>query len=262
MKKAVSKTIMYLITFAVCFLLALPVISMFGTSLKTQTMAMSDLGMFPKFQDVYLGNFSKVLHVESFVKSIFNSIFVSVAAMIFCVLIAAFAGYAISRLLQMLPMMLTLIPMFMIYKGLGLNNTHAGLIVAYISFSLTFAIWLLKGFFDSVPMELEESGLIDGCSQFQAFVKIILPISKPGLATVAIFTFVRSWNEYMMARILIQTDELKTINLALQKFVQENLVDWSLLSAGAVIATVPTLLFLLFAQKYLVQGLMAGAVKG
>ena len=95
MKKAVSKTIMYLITFAVCFLLALPVISMFGTSLKTKTMAMSDLGMFPKFQDVYLGNFSKVLHVESFVKSIFNSIFVSVAAMIFCVLIAAFAGYAI-----------------------------------------------------------------------------------------------------------------------------------------------------------------------
>ena len=276
MKKAVSKTIMYLITFAVCFLLALPVISMFGTSLKPKTMAMSDLGMFPKFQDVYLGNFSKVLHVESFVKSIFNSIFVSVAAMIFCVLIAAFAGYAISRfkgkifsgfiglllVLQMLPMMLTLIPMFMIYKGLGLNNTHAGLIVAYISFSLTFAIWLLKGFFDSVPMELEESGLIDGCSQFQAFVKIILPISKPGLATVAIFTFVRSWNEYMMARILIQTDELKTINLALQKFVQENLVDWSLLSAGAVIATVPTLLFLLFAQKYLVQGLMAGAVKG
>ena len=147
MKRAISRMIMYLVTFAVCFLLALPVISMFGTSLKTKTMAMSDLGMFPKFQDVYLGNFSKVLHVESFVKSIFNSIFVSVVAMIFCVLIAAFAGYAISRfkgkifsgfiglllVLQMLPMMLTLIPMFMIYKGLGLNNTHAGLIVAYTS---------------------------------------------------------------------------------------------------------------------------------
>ena len=85
---------------------------------------------------------------------------------------------------------------------------------------------------------------------------------KPSIVMAVIWTFLSSWNEYMMARILIQTDELKTINLALQKFVQENLVDWSLLSAGAVIATVPTLLFLLFAQKYLVQGLMAGAVKG
>lgn len=276
MKKRISKIFVYLATFAVCFVMMLPVLSMFGTSLKTKTQAMSDLGMFPKLQDIYLGNYIKVLQVDTFVKSIFNSLFVSLAAMIFCVAIAAFAGYAISRfkgkifsgfiglllVLQMLPMMLTLIPMFTIYKGLGLNNTHAGLIVAYISSSLTFAIWLLKGFFDSVPLDLEESALIDGCSRFQAFVRIILPISKPGLATVAIFTFVRSWNEYMVARILIQSDELKTINLALQKFVQENLVDWSLLSTGAVIATVPTLFFLLFAQKYLVQGLMAGAVKG
>lgn len=276
MKKIISKTFIYLITFAVCFVMMLPVISMFGTSLKTKTKAMSDLGMFPKLQDVYLGNYAKVLQVDTFVKSIFNSLFVSLAAMVFCVAIAAFAGYAISRfkgrifsgfiglllVLQMLPMMLTLIPMFTIYKNLGLNNTHSGLIVAYISSSLTFAIWLLKGFFDSVPRDLEESALIDGCSRFQAFLRIILPISKPGLATVAIFTFVRSWNEYMVARILIQSDELKTINLALQKFVQENLVDWSLLSTGAVIATVPTLFFLLFAQKYLVQGLMAGAVKG
>lgn len=276
MKKRISKIFIYLATFAVCFVMMLPVLSMFGTSLKTKTQAMSDLGMFPKLQDIYLGNYIKVLQVDTFVKSIFNSLFVSLAAMIFCVAIAAFAGYAISRfkgkifsgfiglllVLQMLPMMLTLIPMFTIYKGLGLNNTHAGLIVAYISSSLTFAIWLLKGFFDSVPLDLEESALIDGCSRFQAFVRIILPISKPGLATVAIFTFVRSWNEYMVARILIQSDELKTINLALQKFVQENLVDWSLLSTGAVIATVPTLFFLLFAQKYLVQGLMAGAVKG
>lgn len=276
MKKAVSKILMYLTTFAVCFLLALPVLSMFGTSLKTKTKAMSDLGMFPKLNDVYFGNFVKVLQMDSYVKSITNSACVSLMAMVFCVLIAAFAGYAVSRfkgkvfrgfiglllVLQMLPTMLTLLPMFMIYKGLGLNNTRTGLVIAYISFSLTFAIWLLKGFFDSVPMELEESGLIDGCSQFQAFWRIILPISKPGMATVAIFTFVRSWNEYMMARIMIQSDDLKTVNLALQKFVQENSVDWSLLSAGAVIATIPTLFFLLFAQKYLVQGLVAGAVKG
>ncbi len=276
MKKYVSKAVMYIVVFGVCFLLILPVLTMFGTSLKTKTAAMRDLGMFPSFSEIYLGNYIRVLQTDSYVRSIVNSAFVSIAAMIFCVIAAAFAGYAISRfkgkiftgfiglmlVLQMLPTMLTLLPMFMIYKQLRLNNTHAGLIIAYISGSLTFAIWLLKGFFDSVPRELEESGLIDGCTRFQAFLKIILPISKPGLATVSIFTFVRSWNEYMVARIMIQSDELKTVNLALQKFVQENLVDWSLLSAGAVITTVPTLFFLLFAQKHLVQGLTAGAVKG
>jgi ABC-type molybdate transport system permease subunit len=165
-------------------------------------------------------------------------------------------------LLQMLPSMLVMVPIFLIYKGLNINNTLFGLIVCYATSSLAFCIWMLKGFFDSVPFEVEESAMIDGCSQFSSFVRIILPVSTPGLATVAIFSFVRAWNEYVMARILIQSDELKTINLGLQKFVQEFQVDWSLLSAGAVIATVPTILFLLFAQKYLVQGLTSGAIKG
>lgn len=275
-KKSGIRIILYLGIITVCFILMLPMLSMVGTSLKTKTGALSDIRLFPAWSDVYTGNFSRVLSDGEFVRSIWNSCFVSLVATAFCIIIAAFAGYALSRfkgkvftgfiglllLLQMLPMMLTMVPTFLIYKNLGLNNTRLGLIIAYISFSLTFAIWLLKGFFDSVPSELEESAMIDGCSQFRAFLKVILPISVPGLATVAIFSFVRSWNEYIMARILIQTDQLKTINLALQKFVQDNSIDWALLSAGAVIATVPTLLFLIFAQKYLVQGLTAGAVKG
>lgn len=276
LKTSVLTAVKYLSIFCVCFLISLPVLSMIGTSLKTKTGALKDLGLFPSGNDIYLGNFKHVLQMDSYIIGIANSAYVSIVATIICVMIATFAAYAISRfqgkvfgcfiglllVLQMLPAMLTMLPMFMIYKELGLNDTHAGLILAYVSSSLTFAIWLMKGFFDSAPIELEEAGLIDGCSQFQAFLKIILPISKPGITTVAIFTFIRSWNEFMVSKILLQSDSLKTVNLTLQKFVQTDSVDWALLSAAATIATIPTLIFICFAQKYLVQGITAGAVKG
>ena len=266
----------YALILLFCFLFALPVLSMLGTSLKTSSDALSTVSLFPAPGRVFLGNFAQVMRDSSFERNLWNSFVVSVASTFASVAVASLAGYAVSRfkgwaftafivlllLLQMLPSMLVMVPIFLIYKGLGINNTLFGLIVCYATSSLAFCIWMLKGFFDSVPFEVEESAMIDGCSQFSSFVRIILPISTPGLATVAIFSFVRAWNEYVMARILIQSDELKTINLGLQKFVQEFQVDWSLLSAGAVIATVPTVLFLLFAQKYLVQGLTAGAIKG
>ncbi len=266
----------YALILLFCFLFALPVLSMLGTSLKTSSDALSTVSLFPAPGHVFLGNFAQVMRDSSFERNLWNSFVVSVASTFASVAVASLAGYAVSRfkgwaftafivlllLLQMLPSMLVMVPIFLIYKGLGINNTLFGLIVCYATSSLAFCIWMLKGFFDSVPFEVEESAMIDGCSQFSSFVRIILPISTPGLATVAIFSFVRAWNEYVMARILIQSDELKTINLGLQKFVQEFQVDWSLLSAGAVIATVPTVLFLLFAQKYLVQGLTSGAIKG
>jgi ABC-type glycerol-3-phosphate transport system permease component len=259
-----------------CFLFALPVLSMLGTSLKTSSDALSTVSLFPSPEKTYFGNFAQVMRDASFERNLWNSFIVSIASTFASVAVASLAGYAVSRfkgwaftafivlllLLQMLPSMLVMVPIFLIYKGLNINNTLFGLIVCYATSSLAFCIWMLKGFFDSVPFEVEESAMIDGCSQFSSFLRIILPVSTPGLATVAIFSFVRAWNEYVMARILIQSDELKTINLGLQKFVQEFQVDWSLLSAGAVIATVPTILFLLFAQKYLVQGLTSGAIKG
>lgn len=274
--RGLRQTGVYALIIGFCLLFALPILSMLGTSIKTPADTLSTTSLFPAPSAVYFGNFATVLSESGFGRNIWNSFFVSMMSTLVCVVAAASAGYSISRfkgpafalfvalmlLLQMLPSMLVMVPVFLIYKGLGINNTHLGLILCYSTASLTFSIWMLKGFFDSVPFEVEESAMIDGCSQFSSFLRIILPVSTPGLATVAIFSFVRSWNEYMMARILIQADNLKTINLGLQKFVQEYLVDWARLSAGAVIATVPTILFLMFAQKYLVQGLTSGAVKG
>lgn len=274
--RGLRRTGTYLLIISFCLLFAMPILSMIGTSLKTPTDTLTTVSIFPAPHRIYFGNFVTVMRESDFGRNIWNSFIVSIMSTLICVIVASSAGYSISRfkgpmfalfvalmlLLQMLPSMLVMVPIFLIYKGLGINNTHLGLILCYSSASLTFCIWMLKGFFDSVPFEVEESAMIDGCNQFSSFMRIILPVSTPGLATVAIFAFVRSWNEYMMARILIQTDTLKTINLGLQKFVQEYLVDWARLSAGSVIATVPTILFLMFAQKYLVQGLTSGAVKG
>jgi ABC-type glycerol-3-phosphate transport system permease component len=259
-----------------CFLIGLPIISMIGTSLKTENTALSTTTMFPKLNEIYWGNFPAVLKTSVFPRSIINSAFVSVISSIFCVIIASLAGYAVSRfhapvfkmfsalllVMQMMPLILILVPTFIIYRRFGLQNTLQGLIVNYTSTNLAFSVWLLKGFFDSIPLELDEAAMIDGCGRFAAFQRVVLPIAAPGLSTVAIFTFVRAWNEYMVARTLILSDAYKTINLGLQLFVQQYDINWALLSAAAVIATVPTILFLLFAQKYLVQGLTSGAVKG
>lgn len=271
-----DKIITYLILLVLCTLMSLPIISMVGTSLKTSADALSSLSVFPEAGRWYGGNFSAVMTKTSFGVNILNSAVVSVFSAVLCMAVSALAGYVLSRLrnvvtasftalllaLQMLPLILVLVPTFIIYRNLGLNDTLWGLILNYTASNLAFSIWMLKGFFDAIPQELEQAAMIDGSSRFKAFLRVILPISAPGLSTVAIFTFVRCWNEYMVARVLIQSDRNKTINLGLQQFVAQYSVDWALLSAAAVIATIPTILFLIFAQKYLIQGLTAGAVKG
>ncbi|WP_320128618.1 carbohydrate ABC transporter permease [uncultured Sphaerochaeta sp.] len=254
----------------------LPIISMIGTSIKTSDDVLRKATLFPGLRNVYLLNYPKVWKNTAFPLNILNSSYVSVVSSLFCVILASLAGYALSRfhswiftsfialllILQMMPLILILIPTFSIYKMFGLTDTLFGLIINYASGSLAFAVLMLKSFFDTIPQDIEEAATIDGCTQFQGFLKVILPISTPGLSTVVIFVFVRAWNEYMVARILLQSERLKTVNLGLQVFSQQFTVDWGLLSAASVIATIPTILFLVFAQKYLVQGMTAGAVKG
>lgn len=270
------KAILLILVLSMCLYMCFPVITMFGTAFKTSDAARSTTTIFPKPGEWFFGNFGIVMSQYSFGLYMFNSLIVSFVSAIFSMIVGAFAGYALSRysttltklflalllVLQMLPATLVLVPTFIIYKNLHLNNTHMGLILNYTVSNLGFSIWMLKGFFDGIPKELEEAAAVDGCGRFEAFLRIILPISATGFSTVAIFTFVKCWNEYMVARILISSNSLKTINLGLQQFSAQLDTDWSLLSAASGIATIPTILFLIFAQKYLVKGITSGAVKG
>ncbi|GHV39735.1 sugar ABC transporter permease [Spirochaetia bacterium] len=276
-KSSIKLILRHLVLIVTVFVIALPFISMIGTAIKEPVVAMTSTSLIPmSLKDVSFSSIYSVLFKTTFSIQLKNSAIISVCTVVFCVIIATFAGYAISRfrgqffsvysimllVLQMFPTMLMLIPLYLIYSRIGLINTLSSTILSYTALNLAFSIWLLKAFFDTIPIELEEAAMVDGCTQFHAFIRIILPLSQPGIATVSIFAFINSWNEYTLASIFLKKDSVIPMTVGLQKFVQEYSAQWTMLMAAAAIATVPTLLFLFVAQKYLVEGMTMGAVKG
>lgn len=205
-----------------------------------------------------------------------NSLIVSVASAILAVIVAAPAAYAFSRfnfpgknaayfgilVRNMFPLLVFLVPIFFLWTRLGLRNTYAGLIIAYLTFSLPLSIWLLKGFFDSIPPELERAARVDGCSRFGSFWRIILPLTTPGLAATAIYSFIQAWNEYAFALHLTDTSTMRTLPVGLTYFFTENTADWPGLMASAVFISIPVVIVFLFLQRYFVSAITAGAVKG
>jgi ABC-type glycerol-3-phosphate transport system permease component len=253
----------------------LPTVSMFGSALKPRSVAMSDTRLIAPLSEWSLDSFTYVIQ-RDIPTAILNSLIVALSVSLSCVLVSALAGYALARcrgrvfdgyslmmlILQMFPTMLLLIPLFRIFTWLQLTNTPWSQILSYLAMNLPFSVWLLKGFFSTIPFEMEEAAMIDGCSQFQAFYHTVLPLSAPGITTVAIFAFINCWNEYTLACIFIRDSKKFPLTLMMQQFVQQYSTDWAGMAAAAAIGTIPTLCFLLLAQKYLINGMTAGAVKG
>ena len=268
-----KKGLLFLLLAFLAFLVNIPNISMIGTALKPFGGYMSDTSLFPLKPDLSMIN--KVLFSTSFGQYLWNSVIIALAVVAFCVVFASCAGYALSRcrgkvfsgyivfllILQMFPLVLVLIPLFWIFKTLGLVDNQLSVAISYIAINLPFATWMLKGFFDSISIEIEEAAFIDGMGPAQSFLKIMLPLSLPGIATVAIFTFNNCWNEYMLASVFLRSNELQTMTIGLQMFQVQNNADWSTMMAASTIALIPSIIFLVFMQKYIVQGLTAGAVK-
>ena len=269
-----KKGLLFLLLAFLAFLVNIPNISMIGTALKPFGGYMSDTSLFPLKPDLSMIN--KVLFSTSFGQYLWTSVIIALAVVAFCVVFASCAGYALSRcrgkvfsgyivfllILQMFPLVLVLIPLFWIFKTLGLVDNQLSVAISYIAINLPFATWMLKGFFDSISIEIEEAAFIDGMGPAQSFLKIMLPLSLPGIATVAIFTFNNCWNEYMLASVFLRSNELQTMTIGLQMFQVQNNADWSTMMAASTIALIPSIIFLVFMQKYIVQGLTAGAVKG
>jgi arabinogalactan oligomer / maltooligosaccharide transport system permease protein len=211
-----------------------------------------------------------------FLRWLQNSIIIALATTLLGVMIAATASYAFARftfkgkqagslaviLTQMFPGVILIIPLYNLFKNLHLLNSYFGLILAYCTTALPFCIWMLKGFFDTVPVELEEAAWLDGLSRFGTFLRIVMPLSVPGIAVTAFYTFITAWNEFMFALTFMSEEILYTLPVGLRTFVFEFRTDWHWMSAGAIILTLPVLLFFFFAQKYLITGLTAGGVKG
>jgi arabinogalactan oligomer/maltooligosaccharide transport system permease protein len=223
-----------------------------------------------------LQNFRSLFADQPFARWLINSILVAAATTILGVFLACTAAYAFSRfrfpgrraglmsflVSQMFPGTLTLVPLFIIVQWLGLGSTYTGLMLVYCTIAIPFCVWMMKGYFDTIPKELEESALIDGASQAMIFFRIVLPLAKPAVAVTALFSFMTAWNEFILAATFMNREEMYTAPVGLRFFVAGFTQQWGYFAAGSIIVAIPVMLLFLFLQKYLVSGLTAGAVKG
>lgn len=274
MRQKISQAWIYLTLMAVCLLTNIPVLSMIGTAFKPRSETLSTKGMFTAHPT--LDNFYHVLTGTSFARSLVNTVYIALVVTVLCVAVSAMAGYALSRcrgrlfggytvfllVLQMLPAMLIMIPLYVTLSRFHLVDTHFSLILIYTAINLPFGIWTLKGFFDGVPLELDEAAMIDGCSWYMAYRKVVMPFAVPGIVSVGVFTFMNVWNEYTIASVFIQDKGLRTLSVGIRQFMMQNSTDWASMSAAATIAVIPAFIMVVFAQKYLVGGLLSGSVKG
>jgi raffinose/stachyose/melibiose transport system permease protein len=255
-------------------LFLIPVAFVVMTALKSK----HDLAAYP------LLAIPKRLHFENFAKAwteghlstyIGNSVFISVVKVPLGILIEAMAAFALTRMSlrgalplfmfflvgMMVPMQATLVPLNVFIHALGVANTYPGIMFIYLGFGLPFGILILRGFFKSIPIELDEASLIDGCSDLQRFTRIVLPLAKPAVAALVILDFLATWNEFLLAQIFISKDSMKTVTTGLMSFIGQHFADYTLLNAGVVLTMLPTIIVYMAFQRQFVSG-VAGAVKG
>lgn len=209
-------------------------------------------------------------------RQLLNSIVVSVATTLIGVVLACTAAYAFSRfrfpgrtlgmagflITQMFPGVVMAIPLYILMDELKLLNSLTGLILVYSTSSLPFCVWMLKGYFDTIPKELEEAAVMDGASPWVIFSQIVLPLAKPAIVVTALFSFMTAWNEFILAATFLSDEKMYTLPVVLQRFVGDYSTQWGYFAAGAILVSLPVMLLFFRLQKYLIGGLTAGAVKG
>jgi multiple sugar transport system permease protein len=223
-----------------------------------------------------LGNYTNLLVERGFLTPLRNSVVVAATTTVVATLIAVIAAYSLVRLryrardwigraillAYLLPGSLLFIPLYVILVNLGLGDTHAGLVMTYLTFAVPFGTWLMMGYFKAIPADLEEQAMVDGCSRLGALGRILLPIAAPGAVTAAIFTFTLAWDDLLFALVYLTSQEKRTAPVALAQLVVNDVFLWGELMAGATLAAIPVLVLYIVAQRFVVQGIAAGAVKG
>jgi multiple sugar transport system permease protein len=250
-----------------------PIFWFFLTSIKPRdlTFAIPPAWIFTPTFD----NYAAVLSDRQFLRYLLNSLIIAGGTTGIALASGLLAGYALARykfrgngafrflflLPQITPSVAILVPLFVLFNGLDLTNTHLALILANLTLTMPLAIWMLIGFFEDSPIDLEESAMIDGCSRLGALARVVLPVIAPGLAAAAALCFIYSWNEFLYASILSGRDT-RTLSVAITSFLTNRAIDWGRTAAAGSLILLPVLVFALFTQRYLVRGLSHGAVKG
>ncbi|MFW6181718.1 MAG: carbohydrate ABC transporter permease [Spirochaetota bacterium] len=254
-----------------CLAVVLPLLWIFRTSLVHRVLAYQ---IPPKwlFRPV-LDNYRIIFNEEPFVRFFINSMVIAVSSTLLCLIIGAPAAFSYSRFrtggntlrvsmlsTQMLPAITLVIPFFLIYRAIGLYNTRLGMVITYITFNIPFIVWILIGFFEGIPKELDESAMVDGCTRFSAFVRIIVPVSLPGVLSAGVFSFVLSWNEFLFALILTGRRS-KTLPVAVSGLITQQGVQIGAVCAAIVLIILPMIILYFGLRSFLIRGMVAGAVK-
>lgn len=266
-----------------------PVLWVFSIAFSgQQSLAIADLPADPGFLDrlraitpwpahFSVSNFVSVMTDQPFGRWVLNSVVVALFTTLMGVFLACTAAYAFSRfnfpgrragmmaflVSQMFPGTLMLIPLYIIMvQVLGLGSSRLGLIIVYATTSIPFSVWMLKGYFDTIPKELEEAAIIEGASASRIFWSVVLPLAKPAVAITALFSFMTSWNEFILAATFMDKEDMYTAPVGLKFFVGGFSQQWGYFAAGSIIVSIPVVVLFLYLQKYLVSGLTAGSVKG
>ena len=272
LKRALIHLVLIITTVVVVF----PVVRVFSTSIRPgQNVLNPSLAILPDHAN--LDAYVRVLTDSNLLNWLFNSLVITVGTATMGLIIAATSAYAFSRYkfrgrssgltflfaTQLIPGIMLLVPIFIIYVQIGLVNSYQGLVFAYAVTAVPFSIWILKGYYDTIPFDLEEAARIDGCTEFQAFYRVLLPLSLPALAIVFLLNFLAAWGEFFMARVLIGgREELLTWPLGVQRFQAQFQTQWADLSAASILISIPIVILFVYVSKYLVSGLTLGGIKG
>jgi arabinogalactan oligomer/maltooligosaccharide transport system permease protein len=260
---------------AYCILTIYPISRVLTVSLRpSQNLLSTSLEIIPK--GASLSSYEKLFTDHPFAVWIFNSLLITVSVSLIGVVVAATSAYAFSRwrfpgrsagliillCTQMIPAGMLLIPLFIIVARLNLQNNLLGLALAYITTAIPLSIWILRGYYDTIPIDLEEAAMIDGSSRLEAFWRVILPLSSPALAVVFLLNFLAAWVEWPMANVILKSRDMQTWPLGMYAFISNFQTQWGLYAAGSVLITIPVMILFLYSSRFLINGLTLGAVKG
>jgi multiple sugar transport system permease protein len=268
-----SKVLTYGLLAVFVIMVAVPLFWMVTTAIKTNKELYEDFSYVP--QRPTLENFVRVIVREKLLTNIRNSFSVSMLTTIITVIVSSLAAFSIVRyrypgrewigrlilFKYLLPSAMLFVPLYVIVTALGLGNTQQGLILTYLTFTIPFCTWMLMGYFRGMPVELEEQAMVDGCTKTGAMLRILLPLSAPGLVASAIFSFTLAWNEFLLALVITMDQSTMTVPIKLSMMVVGDQYIWGQLMAGAVLASIPVGILYFIGQRFVVQGLAAGAVK-
>ncbi|MCO5221762.1 MAG: carbohydrate ABC transporter permease [Thermomicrobiales bacterium] len=275
-RKQIGAVLLYLLTIAIMIVIAFPMYWLITTSFKVPADAASNPPTIIPTRFT-LDNYVNAFKTAGVPRAFANSIIVALAATFFTTILGSMAAYALAKsylsytirrglmiwilVTRIFPPVTTAIPYYVIVRNLHLGDTHVALIITYVAYGLPFVIWLMLGFFQDMPAEIEKAAIVDGCSFWQRFRRVILPLALPGLAVTSIFAFIYSWNELLYASMLTSFNA-KTIPVVVSGFISDQFLRWGEMTAIGTLMVIPVLIFAAGAQRYLVRGLTFGAVKG